>query len=104
MSLAGACILGQAVSGTKVARARFRRRCGTWEPLAAMWPAVVLTGVGVKGRPPSSGHCEGLSTDARQGGGPPRSSEEAPVIRVERRGRVVLILFGGQPEFPGGAR
>ena len=27
------------VSGTKVARARFRLRCGTWEPLASMCPA-----------------------------------------------------------------
>jgi hypothetical protein len=27
----GGCLLiGQVVSGTKVARARFRRRCGTW--------------------------------------------------------------------------
>jgi hypothetical protein len=47
--------------------------------------------------------CQGQSTDARQGGGPPRSSDEAPVMGAERRGRVVLILFAGQPEFPGGA-
>jgi hypothetical protein len=36
----GGCLLtGQVVSGTKVARARLRRRCGTWEPLALMCPA-----------------------------------------------------------------
>ena len=36
----GGCLLtGQVVSGTKVARARFRRWCGTWEPLASMGPA-----------------------------------------------------------------
>ena len=34
----GGCLLiGQVVSGTKVARARFRRRCGTWELLAPIW-------------------------------------------------------------------
>jgi hypothetical protein len=43
MSLAGSCIPGQVVPGMKVARARFRRQCGTWEPLAAMLPTVVLT-------------------------------------------------------------
>jgi len=37
MSLAGACTPGQVVSGAEVARARFRLRCGTWEPLASMW-------------------------------------------------------------------
>src|SRR5215207_9600215 len=31
----GGCLLtGQVVSGMKVARARFRLRCGTWEPVA----------------------------------------------------------------------
>lgn len=47
--------------------------------------------------------CEGQSTDARQGGGPPRSSDEAPVMGAERRGRVVQVLFAGQPECPEGA-
>lgn len=103
MSLAGTCILGQAVSGTKVARARFRRRCGTWEPLAAMWPAVVLTGVGGR-ETPKQRTLRGVEYRCAAGGGPPRSSEEASVVGVEQRGRVVLILFGGQPEFPGGAR
>ena len=62
------------VSGMKVARARFRRQCGTRERLAPMpsgrvldWPA--------RGRSPSSGNCEGQSTDAGQAGGPSRSSE-----------------------------
>ena len=33
----GGCLLiGQVVSGVKVARARFRHRHGTWEPLAPM--------------------------------------------------------------------
>ena len=32
----------------KVARARVRRRCGTWEPLAAMLPMGMLRPVGVR--------------------------------------------------------
>jgi len=32
------------VSGVEVARARFRLRCGTWEPLASMWSAVCWSG------------------------------------------------------------
>ena len=35
--------------------------------------------------------CEGESTGARQGGGPPRSSGEGPVMGLERRGRVVRV-------------
>lgn len=44
MSLAGACLLARWVSGAEVARARFRLRCGTWEPLASMCPAVCWRG------------------------------------------------------------
>ena len=76
----GGCLLtGLVVSGTKVARARFRLQCGTWERLAPMgsascwrvleWPA--------RGRAPSSGNCEGRSTDAGQAGGPSCSSGDA---------------------------
>jgi hypothetical protein len=37
----GGCLLiGQVVSGMKVARARFRLRCGTWEPVVlTLWTA-----------------------------------------------------------------
>ena len=46
----GGCLLtAMVVSGMKVARARFRRRCGTWEPLAAMLPTGVLRPVGKGG-------------------------------------------------------
>jgi hypothetical protein len=41
---------------------------------------------------------------AWQEGGTPRSSDEARVMRVKRRGRVALVRLCGQPEFPGGAR
>jgi hypothetical protein len=88
--------------GAEVARAWFRLRCGTWEPLAAIVPVRVLARVGVR-EVSKQLVCEGQSTDARQGGGPPRSSGEAPVMGAERRGRVVQVLFAGQPECPEGA-
>ena len=95
-------VLARRSSGAEVARARFRPRCGTWEPLAAIVPVRVLTWVGER-EDPKQLICQGQSTDARQGGGPPRSSGEALVMGAERRGRVVLILFAGQPEYPEGA-
>ena len=48
----GGCLLiGQMVSGMKVARARFRRWHETWEPLAVMVPAGVLTLAGGRENP-----------------------------------------------------
>jgi hypothetical protein len=49
-----------------------------------------------KERPP-----EDESTDARHRGGTARSSEEAPVMGVERRGCVVQEVFIDQPEMGG---
>jgi hypothetical protein len=43
----GFLLAGQVVSGAEVARARFRLRCGTWEPLASMWRSCV-DAVGVR--------------------------------------------------------
>ena len=40
-----------------------------------------------RGRTPSGQHHEGQSTDARHRGGPARSSDEGPVMGLERRGR-----------------
>jgi hypothetical protein len=57
----------------------------------------------VKERASSSTHCEELSIDAEQAGGPPCSSGEAPVMGVERRRRIVRVLFDGQPDVLGGA-
>lgn len=48
--------------------------------------------------------CEGESTDARQGGGPPRSSDEGAVIGLERRGRVVRVRLVVNRGCSGGAR
>lgn len=52
-----------------------------------------LVEVGERGRAPSGPYRKGLSTDAGRAGGPTRSSDEALVIGVERRGRVVRDEF-----------
>lgn len=89
------------VSGTKVARARFRRWCGTWERLAPILPA-------------------GCWAGRREGG--PRAAETARgrvLMRGRRTDRLVVVRkpgnaggakgagrpgsLGGQPVWPGGA-
>ena len=46
-----------------------------------------------RGSVPSGRNREGLSTVAGRAGGPARSSDEAPVMGAERRGRVIRGLF-----------
>jgi len=46
---------------------------------------------GARGRTPSEENHEGQSTDARHRGGPARSSDEGPVMGLERRGRAGQI-------------
>jgi hypothetical protein len=92
----GGCLLiGQAVSGVKVARAWSGLLCGTREPVAptggSASGAVLSCGRAVQARTPSSGNCEGESSRAGHRGGPSRISVEGPVIGLERRGRVVLV-------------
>lgn len=43
-----------------------------------------------EGKTPSGGHRKGESTDAPHGGGTPRSSDEVPVMGMERRGRIIM--------------
>jgi hypothetical protein len=98
----GYLFTGLAVSGVEVARARSRCQCGTWERLAPIRLAGRLRPL-ARESAPSSTHCEELSIDAEQAGGPLSSSGEAPVTGVERRERGVRAMFGGQPGYPGGA-
>ena len=91
----GGCLLiGQAVSGVKVARAWSGLSCGTREPVALTGRlasgVVVARGRSFQARTPSSGNCEGESSCAGHRGGPSRISGEGSVIGLERRGRVVL--------------
>jgi hypothetical protein len=44
-----------------------------------------------KGKGASGDHRKAESTDAPERGGPPRSSDEGPVMGLERRGRVIVI-------------
>src|SRR6478736_3135813 len=49
-----------------------------------------------KGKGTSGSNCEAESTDAPERGGLPRSSDEASVMLVERRGQAIAIC-SGQP-------
>ena len=84
----------------EVARAWSGLWCGTWEPVAprprAASGAVLARGRSWKGDPERP-KPRGLSTDAEHRGGPPRGSDEGPVMGLERRGRVILACLGGQP-------
>ena len=103
----GGCLLiGQVVSGMEVARAWSGLRCGTWEPVVPRpsrpversWPAVA------GGRESSKRLIrEGLRTDAGHRGGPDRSSDEGPVMGLERRGRVIQACLMVNRAVAGGA-
>ena len=73
----GNLFTGWAVSGIEMARARFRHFGGT----AGTWDRDVKGERQVK-------KSETQSTEARSEVGPTRGSDEAPVMDVERRGRV----------------
>jgi Reverse transcriptase (RNA-dependent DNA polymerase) len=83
----------QAVSGIKAARAQFRLWCGTCEPVAPIpirsftWACAATRPA--RGRTPSRRNGKGQSTDAEHRDGPTRSSDEGPVMGLERRSRVI---------------
>jgi len=56
----------------------------------------VRTGRAMLGKGTSGSNCEAESTDAPERGGLPRSSDEASVMLVERRGQAIAIC-SGQP-------
>jgi hypothetical protein len=83
--------IGQAVSGMKAARARSAasaRNLGRQASTLSGWVTARWPGA-ARGSAPGGGNREALSTVARPAGGPARSSEEAAVIAVERRGRLI---------------
>ena len=71
----GSLPTGQVVSGMKVARARLRLLCGTWEPVASTRRLVGLA-VSREREIPKQQTCKGLRTDAGHRGGPPRRSDD----------------------------
>jgi hypothetical protein len=70
-------------SGIKVARVRSWLEHGTWEPVASM----------PREEPKWKPH-EGQSTDAGHRGGWARSSDEVPVMGMERRGPIIQSGHG----------
>jgi hypothetical protein len=79
--------------GASVVRALVRNS-GTCRPdgAASQWSGCGLQLV-VWSENPKQQICEGESSDAGHRGGPDRSSDEGPVMGLERRGRVVLAGF-----------
>lgn len=75
-------------SGVKRARARSRLLHGTGEPVVL--ESLPRDGWG-GGSSPSGRNREELSTGPGHRGGPSRSSDEGPVMGVERRGRVIPV-------------
>ena len=76
--------------GASVVRALVRNS-GTCRPdgTTGQWSSFVLRPVAWSENPKQQ-ICEGESSDAGHRGGPDRSSDEGPVMGLERRGRVVL--------------
>jgi hypothetical protein len=99
----GGCLLiGQVVTGVKVARARFRLRHGTWEPVAPLVPVGCWTGR-PKGVPQAA--------DTVRGRVPVRGAGADRLVVAVRPGNAGGAkgtgcpgLLGGQPAWPGGAR
>lgn len=63
--------------------------CGVRRERGKARAATAATIVAARGSASSSRNCEALSTDVACAGGPVRSSDEAPVMGVERRGRTI---------------
>ena len=99
----GGCLLiGQVVTGAKVARARVRHRHETWEPVASIRPGGCWTGRG-EGAPQAA--------ESARGGVPMRGTGADRLVVAVRPGNAGgakrtgrLGSFGGQPAWPGGAR
>ena len=85
--------IGQVVSGMEAARVRSAASAwnvGRRVPIRLSGPRMAQA---ARGSAPGGGNREALSTDAARAGGPARSSDEALVIGVERRGRLIGDLF-----------
>src|SRR5664279_3215625 len=86
MSLADTPFTGQAVPGVKAARVRSAASIRNVREHA---PTLPREWCWARGRAPSGGNREALSTVAGREVGPVHSSDEVPVTGAERRGRTV---------------
>lgn len=84
-------LIGQAVSGMNAARAWVRLLRGTWEPVASRDDRPVVSDLRllVQGRVPSGRNRKGQAPDAGHRVGPADSSDEGPVMGLERSGRTI---------------
>ncbi len=89
MSLAGARLLARWCPVWRRREPGLRLVHGTWEGRRRH----CRPGGAVAGSPSSGGNREALSTVAVSAGGSARSSDEAPVMGVERRGRLIDGMF-----------
>jgi hypothetical protein len=89
--------IGQVVSGMEAARVR----CAASTRNVGRRLSMLLSGAKgceiARGSASRDGNRGSLSTDATRAGGPARSSGEAPVTGVERRGRLIKICLREQP-------
>jgi hypothetical protein len=89
MSLAETRLLARRCPAYRRREPGLRLSRGTWEG----WPRYRRLQGGERERAQAGGTCEALSTVAGLAFGPVRSSDEAPVMGVERRSRTVLVKF-----------
>jgi hypothetical protein len=85
--------IGQAVSGIEAARVRSAASARNVGRRVLIRLTLLRRGELARGSALGGGNREALSTDAARAGGPARSSDETPVIGVERRGRLIDDLF-----------
>jgi hypothetical protein len=89
--LGGYLLIAQAVSGMYAARAWVRLLYGTWEPVVLRDDQLVAFGLrlAVSGKVSSGRNREGRIPVVGHRDGPSRSSDEGPVMGLERRGRAI---------------
>jgi hypothetical protein len=87
----GSLFIGQTVSGMYAARAWVRLLYGTWEPVVLRDDQLVAYGLrlAVSGKVSSGRSREGRIPVVGHRDGPSRSSDEGPVMGLERRGRAI---------------
>jgi hypothetical protein len=100
----GGCLfIGQTVSGMYAARAWVRLLYGTWEPVVLRDDQLVAFGLrlAVSGKVSSGRSREGRIPVVGHRDGPSRSSDEGPVMGLERRGRAIQMRLSVNHEVCG---
>jgi hypothetical protein len=93
MSLAGARLLAKRCPAWRRRESGLRLLHGTWEGERRYGQPSFGEVELARGSALGGGNRKALSTEAARAGGPARSSDEALVIGVERRGRLIDDLF-----------